>query len=360
MRVSSAARPAGAALAVLALTVVLASLMRSHRPGRDGRLHPGSVRVADAVEISYLAGGSGPPVVLLHGHPQTAASWRRVLPRLLDHHRVVVVEQRGQGRSTAPPGGYDAATRAADVAVVLRTLRLGPAAVVGADLGGQVAFSLARDFPDLVSRLAVLEAVVPGTSAAAGPLSDDHIRRNADVATMTRLVTGHELAYVEHFACGDRSPCPYPRGILQASAQALRGPDHLRAAFAPYAALASDALTNRRARAEGRLVRVPVLAAGGQHGIGDLPAASLSEVAGDVTGAVVPAGNHWLAEEYPDALLRVLLPFVDKPSSASFTGAARLPPRRPRGSRAQSTTVLRPPVGVPHTDMAIILRWSSA
>lgn len=124
----------------------------------------------EPVPLAYSERGSGPVVVLLHGHPQTAGSWRAVVPALARTHRVIVVDQRGQGASPAPDDGYDAQTRARDVAALLRRLGVARAAVVGADLGGQAAYALARNEPALVDRLAVLEAVVPGTRAAAGPL----------------------------------------------------------------------------------------------------------------------------------------------------------------------------------------------
>lgn len=263
---------------------------------------PGGAGPARPVPLAHTVTGSGPVVVLLNGHPQTAASWRSVVPVLARRHRVVVVDQRGQGDSPAPPDGYDAATRAADVAALLRRLGVTRAAVVGADLGGHTAVALARDAPELVGRVALLEAVVPGTRAAKGPLGSPHIRRHADVDRMTARTRGREQQHVRQFVCADRDPCPHPPDLLRAYAAALRRPGHLRAAFAPYAEL-------RDPPEPGRL-RVPVLAVGGERGVGGLPADSAREVADDVTGVVLPNATHWLAEEHPEQLLRVLEPFL--------------------------------------------------
>ena len=257
----------------------------------------------DDVRLAYSERGSGSVVVLLHGHPQTAASWRAVVPSLARQHRVLVVDVRGQGASPAPADGYDARTRAQDVAALLRRLGVARAAVVGADLGGQTAYALARDEPALVSRLAVLEAVVPGTRAAAGPLSSPHIARHAEVATMVERTRGREDEHVRAFVCADRDPCAHPPDLLAEAAAALRRPGHLRAAFAPYTELADP--TDDPGR-----VDLPVLAVGGERGIGRLPADSLREVADDVTGVVLPGATHWLAEEHPQALLRALEPFL--------------------------------------------------
>ncbi len=143
-------------------------------------------------------------------------------------------------------------------------------------------------------------------------------------------MAGHERAYVDRLVCAGRSSCPHPADILAASAAALRRPGHLRAAFSAYAALASDAVTNRRKAAAGDLVRVPVLAVGGANGVGELPAASLRDVAVSVTGAVVPGANHWLIEEYPQALLEVLLPFLGTPGAGVPGG--QVPRRSPQGN----------------------------
>ncbi len=254
------------------------------------------------VQLAYTDTGRGPVVVLLNGHPETAESWQAVVPALARQHRVVVVDSRGQGASPAPEDGYQMATRAADVAALLRRLGVARAAVVGADLGGHTAFALARDHPDLVTRLAVLEAVIPSTRAAEGPLADPHIARFADVDAMVERTRGREDQHVRAFVCADRVPCPHPGLLLERYAKALRQPGHLRAAFAPYVEL-------RHPRDPGR-VHVPVLAVGGSRGIGSLPAQSLREVADDVTGVVMPDASHWLAEEFPQELLRVLTPFL--------------------------------------------------
>ena len=258
------------------------------------------------VPLAHSVHGAGPVVVLLHGHPQTAASWRAVVPRLAERHRVVVVDQRGQGASPARDGGYDVRQRARDVAALLRRLGVERAAVVGSDLGGHTAYALARDEPELVARLVVLEAVVPGTSAAAGPLSAPHISRHAAVQEAVERTRGRELDHVRAFVCADRDPCTHPPDLLDRYAEALRRPGHLRAAFAPYAELVGPQPDPGR-------VGVPVLAVGGERGIGTLPAQSLREVAADVTGVVIPGATHWLAEEHALQLLAVLEPFLSRP-----------------------------------------------
>ena len=263
---------------------------------------------AHTVPLSYSVSGSGPVVVLLHGHPQTAASWREVVPALARSYRVLVVDQRGQGASPAPDAGYDARTRAGDLATLMRGLGIRSATVVGTDLGGHTAYALAVDHPPLVARLVVLEAVLPGTRAASGPLSAPHIARHANVDAMVQRTQGHEAAHVREFVCAGREPCPYPADLLTEAAQALRQPGHLAGAFRPYTPLAEAA--DRPSR-----LNIPVLAVGGERGIGPLPAHSLREVAADVTEVVIPGATHWLAEEHPAQLLTALEPFLARTNS---------------------------------------------
>ncbi len=123
-------------------------------------LAPGGVR------INTLVGGneSGPPVLLLHGYPQTHVMWHHVAPILALHHPVVLTDLRGYGDSGKPPGGathdgYAKRTMAWDQMLVMRDLGFEEFAVVGHDRGARVAHRMALDFPQSVSKLAVLDIV---------------------------------------------------------------------------------------------------------------------------------------------------------------------------------------------------------
>src|SRR3954471_24561001 len=114
--------------------------------------------------IRIRHGGDGPPLVLLHGHPRTHATWHRVAPLLADRHTVVCPDLRGYGRSTVPPdepGHAQASKRAMgrDAVALMRALGHERFALVGHDRGALAAFRTAMDHPDVVQRLVIMDGV---------------------------------------------------------------------------------------------------------------------------------------------------------------------------------------------------------
>src|SRR5471030_1492962 len=112
--------------------------------------------------IHTLRGGSGPPLLLLHGHPQTHVAWHKIAGRLAEHFTLVLTDLRGYGDSSKPPGGersvnYSPRAMALDQIEVMRSCGFERFAVAGHDRGGRVAHRLALDHPEAISRLAVLD-----------------------------------------------------------------------------------------------------------------------------------------------------------------------------------------------------------
>ncbi len=114
--------------------------------------------------INFVVGGSGPPLLLLHGYPETHAMWHRVAPQLARDFTVVAADLRGYGDSSKPEGGPDHAayskrTMAQDQLEVMRSLGFDRFAVAGHDRGARVAYRMALDHPEVVTKLAVLDIV---------------------------------------------------------------------------------------------------------------------------------------------------------------------------------------------------------
>ena len=123
----------------------------------------------DSASISSTVSGSGPPVLLLHGFPQTQIMWRDIAPRLAETLTVVCADLRGYGRSGCPPttedhSPYSKRAMAADMVEAMAALGFQRFAVAGHDRGGRVGYRMALDWPDAVSRLAVLD-ILPTLAA---------------------------------------------------------------------------------------------------------------------------------------------------------------------------------------------------
>ena len=126
----------------------------------------------EGARIAVALAGDGPPLLLLHGYPQTRACWHRVAPALARRFTVVAADLRGYGESDRPAGGPDHAgyskrAMAADMVAVMRLLGHRRFAVAGHDRGGRVAHRMALDHPDVVERAAVLD-IVPTRTLFAG------------------------------------------------------------------------------------------------------------------------------------------------------------------------------------------------
>ena len=123
-------------------------------------------RHVDVGDASYhlVMGGTGPPVLLLHGFPETHYCWRKLAPRLAETHTVIAPDLRGYGNSVAPPGGprgegYSKREMAGELVTLMDRLGFDRFAVVGHDRGARVAYRMALDHPARVARLAVLNVL---------------------------------------------------------------------------------------------------------------------------------------------------------------------------------------------------------
>ena len=119
-------------------------------------------RSVRGTDIAFRMAGNGPPLLLLHGFPQTNVMWHRIAPSLAESHTVIAADLRGYGDSAVPESGADHAgyskrAMADDMVGLMDSLGHGSFMVAGHDRGGRVAHRMARDHADRVSRLAVLD-----------------------------------------------------------------------------------------------------------------------------------------------------------------------------------------------------------
>jgi len=259
------------------------------------------------VMMHYVRAGSGPPVVLLHGWPQTWYEWRHVIPALAERHTVIAPDLRGLGDTSRPETGYDKRTVAGDVWRLVRDhLGFERFHLVGHDWGGPTAYALAAAHPEAVTTLAILDVVIPGDG---GDFSQGgrrwHHAFHMTLDLPEALVQGRERTYLGWFyrefgykpdAIGDADLEEYLRTYTM--------PGALRAGFAYYRNLPVDARHNRETIARLKLP-MPVLALGGSkaRGRGAEVEQSMRRVAITVEAAIVPDCGHWIPEEQPQFLL---------------------------------------------------------
>lgn len=256
--------------------------------------------------------GHGPPLLLLHGHPQTMAMWHRVLPALAARHTVVLMDLRGYGDSSRPGAGHDKRTMAADALAVMRTLGHERFAVCAHDRGARVAHRLALDHPQAVSRLLLLDvaptlAMYEGAGEAFARAYWHWFFLIQPAPLPERLIEADPRAYL-HDVIGRRHAglAAFAPAALAEYERCIAKPGSAQAICEDYRASAGVDLEHDRAdRAAGRVVQAPLRVLWGAEGaVGrcfDVMALWQS-AARQVSGRALPCG-HYIAEEAPEALL---------------------------------------------------------
>ncbi|MEZ5855365.1 MAG: alpha/beta hydrolase [Hyphomicrobiaceae bacterium] len=268
------------------------------------------------VMLHYVTAGSGPAVVLLHGWPQTWYEWRHVMPILGERYTVIAPDMRGLGDSSRPLTGYDKRTVAGDIwRLMSQALGISRFHLVGHDWGGPTAYALAADHPEAVATLSIVDVVIPGDG---GDFSQGgrrwHHQFHITPDLPEALVQGRERLYLKWFYdTFAYRPDAVDAAALDEFVRTYSQPGAMRAGFNYYRAMGDDARVNAAELAMGGRLAMPVLAVGGgvsyPHGRGrggDVES-SLRRVAQDVAGFVIPECGHFVPEEAPQELSRLLL-----------------------------------------------------
>jgi haloacetate dehalogenase len=271
-------------------------------------------------EINLVTGGSGPPLLLLHGYPETHAMWRKVAPRLAQDFTLVIPDLRGYGDSAKPPSTADHAPYskrelAQDQVETMAALGFERFRVAGHDRGARVIHRLLRDHPERIERAALLD-IVPtlyrfetiDQKAATGSF---HWFFLIQPAPFPERLIGAECEFFLQKMMGlSRTPGAHEPAVFAEYLRCFSNPETIRATCDEYRAGAGIDLEHDRAD-RGTKLAMPLLVLWGQRsgqGSGYDMLAVWREHAANVTGEAIASG-HFLPEEAPDDTYRALRDF---------------------------------------------------
>jgi pimeloyl-ACP methyl ester carboxylesterase len=294
------------------LAAVLASLSVLIHPASGEEPVTIESRYADVngVRLHYLAAGAGDPVVLLHGYAQNSHMWRPLMAELAKTHLVIAPDLRGFGESAKPDSGYDKKSMAQDVHALTQSLGISKAGVAGHDIGLMVAYAYAAQYPAEVSRIALMDAFLPGVG------DWTHVWLLRDLwhfhfygKTPLALVDGRERIYFEHF-WNDFAADP-AHSVSEADrvfyAKAYGQPGAMKAGFEVFRAFEQDG-KDFAVFAKTKLT-MPMLVLSGEKAGGQFLIDQGRMVDDNVEGVLITGSGHWLVDEAPGQVIPKLVEF---------------------------------------------------
>jgi pimeloyl-ACP methyl ester carboxylesterase len=275
---------------------------------------------AGEVGLHVVEGGSGPTLLLVSGWPQTWCAWRKVMPELARGFRVIAIDPPGLGDSDPPRNGYDTGGVALHLDSILDAVGVSDCRLVGHDVGAWIGYAYAAQRPERVRRLALIDAAIPGlTPAQSYSFSPETVHKTWHFAfnflpeLSETLVIGRErefLSWLFRSKSVDWTVA-FDDTVIDEYVRAYAAPGRWTAGLGYYRDLFDSVAQNRDA--VNKPLPMPVLAVGGEKGVGAMMVQALGGAATDVEGVVIPDCGHYVPEEKPESLLDVLLPFVLRP-----------------------------------------------
>lgn len=307
-------------------------------PGFHSRMVP-----TDLGDVFVHTAGSGPPLLLLHGFPETSLMWHQVAPRLAADFSVIAADLPGYGRSACPVDApdHDSMSKrrmAGTLVAAMRELGHHCFAIAGHDRGGRVAYRAALDHPDRVTALAVLDVIptfdVWDKADARLALAFWPFSLLAQPAPLPeRLLAAAPDAVIDNaFSQWGSPPGSFPAGLRQAYIDALSDPAHIHTICEEYRAAATiDRVKDQEDLDAGRRIACPVLALWSDKGALATwyeaeggPLALWSRWAEQVEGLAID-GGHFFPEECPELTARLIRDFLVRSAGDGPSAKLRVP-----------------------------------
>lgn len=265
----------------------------------------------DGGSVSVTVGGSGPPVVLIHGYAESSRMWKPLAHVLAPHLTVIAPDLPGFAQSSIPATGLDMRTSAERVHAAVHSLGYHKVRVVGHDIGLMVAYAYAAMYPQEVEKLALMDAFLPGVGNWEAVYNNPaiwHFRFYGP--TPEALVKGRERIYFEHFwndFAADKTHS-IPEADRRAYTAEYARPGRMAAGFAYFASFPKTA-TDFAELSKSQLT-VPVLSIGGANANGAALGAQAKLIASDVKVIILKDTGHWILEERPQETIDALADFL--------------------------------------------------
>jgi epoxide hydrolase 4 len=273
----------------------------------------------NGIQMHYVTAGEGKPVVLLHGFPEFWYAWRRQIPALAQHFKVIVPDLRGYGDTDKPANVADYRTSiiAEDIADLIRTLGYEKADVVGHDWGGAVAWQLALDHPEVIDHLAVLNCPHPAAMAKA-------LRSNFKQIGRSWYIFFFQIPYLSEFLFNLYGPTlikTMMRGSsirkeaftdedLDRYYKELQKPGALTAALNYYRATFRQLLQGKKTQEKKKKIDLPTLVIWGENDTAlgkELTEGMQNYFNNTFDIKYVPNCSHWVNEEQPELVNQWLI-----------------------------------------------------
>lgn len=270
--------------------------------------------------IRCYTAGSGEPVILVSGWPQSSYLWRGVLPGIAARRRLIAVDPPGLGDSEPPADGYDTANIAVCIDELADALGIARFTLVGYDIGAWIGYAYAARYPHKLKRLALIDAAIPGiTPGDVYALTPERVKMtwhfyfNAQPDLPAALIAGRERLYLDWlFRARTTRKEAIDAAALDEYVRIYSAPGAMDAGFGYYRAIFDTGAQNRAAASTGKLA-LPVLAIGGADWLGPAMARMIEPVAANLRVEAIPDCGHFVPEEAPERLAALLDAFL--PSS---------------------------------------------
>lgn len=264
----------------------------------------------NGIKLHYIEKGKGPLVILLHGWPETSYSWNSTISALSNKYRVVAPDLRGLGLSERTQNGYDKKTIATDIKALIKYLGEKKAVIIGHDMGGKTAYIMAHLYPQSVSKLVLVDCLIPGTEnsdALHGGAWHYGFHMTPKIPEM--LTKGREKEYIRaQIKTWTFKKDAISEDAIDEYAKHYSTVGGMTAGFNYYRALKEDVALAKTFH--DKKLTMPVLTISGDHSVGDKLSKALVNETTSLKSIIVENSGHFVAEEAPEIFNVAVINFL--------------------------------------------------